>query len=86
MTSQSSIVEKIGTLPNETIHIMPRCTMHLHGHRNKVVPFMKPFIFVDLSKGAKICNYTCWLINNTLIHHFLCQITNHHISDEDLVL
>ncbi len=49
MISGSSIVEKIGTLPDETIHIMLGCTMYFHGHRNKVVPFMKPFILANFS-------------------------------------
>jgi hypothetical protein len=44
MTFQSFIVEMMGTFPNETIHIMPRCVMHLHDHQNKVVPFMKPIL------------------------------------------
>jgi hypothetical protein len=58
MTSQSTIMEKTNIFFDETIHIMPGCTMHLHGHRNKMVPFMKPFISIDLSNGAKFCSYT----------------------------
>ncbi len=50
-----SIVEKMGTFHNETIHIMPKCTLHLHGHQNEMVPFMKPSIFADLSNP--IYNY-----------------------------
>jgi hypothetical protein len=57
MTSWSFIVKKMGTFLDETIHIIPKCVMHLHGHQNKVVPFMKPFILVDLNNGAKFCNY-----------------------------
>jgi hypothetical protein len=38
---------------------MPECTMHLHGHQNKMVPVMKPFILVDLNDGIKFRNYTC---------------------------
>ncbi len=59
MTSQSSIMEEMGTLPDETIHITPRCTMHFHGHWNKMVPLMKTSIFADLSNGVKfhICTY-----------------------------
>jgi hypothetical protein len=30
MTSQSSIVKKTGTFPNETIHITLKCAVHLH--------------------------------------------------------
>ncbi len=44
MTFRSSIVEKIDTLPNETIHMTFGCVVHLHGHKNKVVPLMKPSI------------------------------------------
>jgi hypothetical protein len=40
---------KTGTFPNEMIHIMPRCVVHLHGHYNKMVPFMKPFILAILA-------------------------------------
>jgi len=71
MTSQLSIVEKTGTLPNETIHITPEYTMHLHGHHNKVVPLMKPFIFADLNNGVKFYNYTTsWLMTlETTISH-----------------
>ncbi len=65
MTSPSSIVETTGTLFNEMIHITPECAMHLHGHWNKMVPFMRPFIFVDLNNGVKFCNYTYWLTNDT---------------------
>jgi len=32
MTSRSSIVEKTNTLPNEMIHITPKCIVHLRGH------------------------------------------------------
>jgi hypothetical protein len=53
MTFQSSIVEKMSTLPIETIHIMPECVVHLHGHQNKVVPLMKPSILVDLNNSTK---------------------------------
>ncbi len=61
MTFQLSIVEKTGTLPNQMIHIMLKCVVHLHGHQNKMVPFMKPSIFVNFSNGAKFR----WLINDT---------------------
>ncbi len=58
MTSWSSIVEKMSTFFDETIHIMVECAMHLHGHWNKVVHVMNPFIFMDLKNGAKFHNYT----------------------------
>jgi hypothetical protein len=48
MTSQLFIVEKMGTFPNEMIHIMPGCAMHFHGHRNKMVPFIKPSVLANL--------------------------------------
>jgi hypothetical protein len=59
VTSKSSTMEKTGTFPDETIHITPRCVVHLHGHQNKIVLFMKPFILVDFSNGDKFCNYIC---------------------------
>jgi len=46
MSSSSSIVEKTNTLFDETIFITPKCAVHLHNCRNKVVPLMKPFIFI----------------------------------------
>jgi hypothetical protein len=61
MTSRSPIMGKTSTLLDETIHIMPGCTVHLHDHRNKVTPLMKLSILVDLSNGAKFHNYTCQL-------------------------
>jgi hypothetical protein len=59
MTSRSSIMEKMSTFPNEMIHIAFGCAMHLHGHRNKVVPLMKPSILADLNNGVKFCSWTC---------------------------
>lgn len=38
MTSWSSIVEKMNIRLDKTIHITPKCTKHLHGHRNKGCP------------------------------------------------
>jgi hypothetical protein len=32
ITSQLSIMEKMNTLLNKTIHITPGCVMHLHDH------------------------------------------------------
>jgi hypothetical protein len=52
MTFQSPIVKKTNTLLNETIHITLECAMHLHGHRNKMMSFMKPSILTDLNNGA----------------------------------
>jgi hypothetical protein len=45
MTFQLFIVEKMSTLFNEMIHITFRCIVHLHGHQNKMVPFIKPLYF-----------------------------------------
>ncbi len=86
MISQSSIVEKIGTLPNETIHIMPGCAMHLHCHQNKVVPLMKPSILVDFNNGNKFHSCTYWSTTDIRSHHLLCQVNNHHIYNKNLVL
>jgi hypothetical protein len=86
MNSQSSIVEKVGTFLDEMIHITHECVMHLHGHQNKMVLFMKCFIFVDLNNGVKFRNYTCWSINDTQSHCLLHRVNNHHINNENLVL
>jgi hypothetical protein len=64
MTSQSSIVKKTSTLPNQMIHIMFKCVVHLHGHRNKVMPFMKPSIFVNFNNETKFR----WLTNDIQSH------------------
>jgi hypothetical protein len=85
MTSQLPIVEKTCTLFDETIHIMPECTMHLHGHQNKAMPLMKPYILVDLNNGAKFHGYICWSTNDTPNHHLPCQVSNQHIGNKDLV-
>jgi hypothetical protein len=86
MTSRLSPMEKIGTFLDETIHITPRCTMRFHGHRNKMVPLMKPFIFVDLSNGVKFHNYTCYSIDDIRSHYLPRQVNNHHINNKDLIL
>jgi hypothetical protein len=72
MTFRSSIVKKTSTLLNKMIHITPECTMHLHGHQNKMVPLMKPFILVDLSNGTKFYNYT---YSSTISHIRLVTTT-----------
>jgi hypothetical protein len=86
MTPRSFIVEKIGTFLDEMIHITLKCIVHLHGHSNKVMPFMKPSILMNFNNGVKFHNCTCWLTNDTQNHHFLGQVSNHHIDNEDLVL
>jgi len=86
MTYWLFIVEKTSTFLDEMIHIMLDCVMHLHGHWNKVVPFMKPFILADFYNGAKFCSYTYWLTNDTQSHCLLCQVNNHHIGNENMVL
>ncbi len=85
MSSQSSIMKKMGTFFNEMIHITPKGTMHLQGHRNKVVPLMKPSILVDPSNGAKFHNYTYLSTNDTQSHYLLRQVSNRHIDNKDLV-
>jgi hypothetical protein len=59
MTFESSIVEKMGTLLDEMIYIMFEYVVHLHGHRNKVVPLMKPSILTDLNNDAKFDSCIC---------------------------
>ncbi len=79
----------MGTL-DEMKHIMPKGVVHLRGHWNKVVPlmkpFMKPFILTNMSNGIKFCSYTCWSIDDTWNHHFLCCVNNHHIGNKNLIL
>jgi hypothetical protein len=65
---------------------MPECTMHLHGHRNKMVPLMMPFILANLSNGTKFRNYTYWSSNDIQNHCILRWASNHNIDNEDLVL
>ncbi len=65
---------------------MPGCIVHLHGHRNKVVPFMKPCILADLNNGTKFHIYTCWSTKDTQSHRLSCWVSNHHIGNKDLVL
>jgi len=78
-------MEKTSTFFDGTIHILLRCVVHLRGHRNKMVPFMKPFIFVDFSNGTKFCNYIYWSNNDIQSHHLLHQANNHHIDNDKLV-
>jgi hypothetical protein len=85
MTFRLFIVKKMSTFPDETTHIMPRCTMHLCGHRNKMVPFKKPFIFGNLNSGFNFCICTCWLINDTCNYCLSWWVSNHHIGNKDLV-
>jgi len=86
MTSQSSIMEKTSTFPDEKIHIMPKDVVHFHGHQNKMVPHMKPFILVDLSNEAKFHNCICWLTNYTQCHHLSRWVSYYHIGNKYLVL
>jgi ribulose-5-phosphate 4-epimerase/fuculose-1-phosphate aldolase len=46
-------MDKKGTLPNERIHITPKCIVHLHGHYNKVVHLMKPSILAILMMALR---------------------------------
>ncbi len=71
---------------DEMIHITPKCTMHLHGHRNKMVPLMEPFVIVDLSNNAKFHSCIYWWSNDTQKPPFPHRVSNHHIGNEDLVL
>jgi len=68
------------------IHIMPECVMHLHGHPNKMVSLMKPFILTNLNNDIKLHNCTYWLTNDTHNHCFPFRVNNHHINNKDLVL
>ncbi len=81
MTSRSPIMEKTNTPLDETIHIMPKCAMHLHGHRNKMVPLMKPFILADLNNSVKFHSCTYCLTNDTRSHCLPHWVGNHHINN-----
>jgi hypothetical protein len=59
--------------------------VHLHGHRNKMVIFMKPSIFVNLNNGVKFNNYTCWSTKDIHNHRFSCRVNKHHIGNKYLV-
>jgi hypothetical protein len=81
----SSTMEKTNTLFVEMIHIMPECVVHLYDHQNKVMPLIKPSIFVDLNNGAKFHNYTT---NQLMTHEATISLTGsitNHIDNEDLV-
>jgi hypothetical protein len=80
MTSQSSIVKKMGTFHDEMIHIMHGCATHLHGHWNKMVSLMKLSILVNFNNGAY------WSTNDIRNHHLMHWVNNHDIDNEDLVL
>jgi hypothetical protein len=86
MTSQSFTVEKTSTILDETIHIMPKCIVHLQGHRNIVVPLMKLYILADLNNGVKFRNCTYKSTNDTRNPCFLHWVNNHHIDNKDMVL
>ncbi len=86
MTSQLSIVEKMSTFFNETIHIMFKCVVHLHCYRNKMIPLMKPSTLANFNNSAKFHNYTCWSTNDTRNHCLLCPVNNHHIGNKNLIL
>jgi hypothetical protein len=81
----SSILKKTNTLPDQTIHITPMCIVHLHGHRNNVVSFMKHFILANLNNDTKFHNYTYWSTNDSRSHRLAYWINNHPIANEDLI-
>jgi hypothetical protein len=86
MTFRSSIVEKTCTFPNETIHIMYECVVHLHGYWNKMASFMKPSILANINNGVKFHSCTYWLINDIQSHCLLRWVNNHHINNKDPIL
>jgi len=79
-------MEKTSTFPNEMIHITPKYVVHLHGHRNKMVPLMKPFILANFNDGVKFHSCARWSTKDSCNHHLSCQVTNHHISNKVLIL
>ncbi len=85
MTSWLFIVEKMGTLLDEMIHITHGCAMHLHDHRNKTVSFMKLSILANFSNDIRFCNNTYWLSNDTQSDRLPCEVNNHHIANKNLI-
>jgi hypothetical protein len=88
MTPQSSILEMMGTLFAETIHIMSRCAMHLHGHQNKVVPFIKPFVYLQILVMVLsfIITSTGWLMTlEAIVFYIGLVLSNPNIDNEDLI-
>ncbi len=78
-------MEKTSTLFVEMIHIMPECVVHLYDHQNKVMPLIKPSIFVDLNNGVKFHSCTAnQLMTLEATISLIGSITN-HIDNEDLV-
>jgi len=78
-------MEKMGTFLNEMIHITLEGVVHFQGHQNKVVPFMKPSIFVNFSNGIKFHSCISWLTNDIQSHCLSHWVNNHHIDNKDLV-
>jgi hypothetical protein len=64
------IVEKMKTFHDEMIHITLEYIVYLHGHWNKMVPLMKPFILMDFNNGAKFHNCICWSTDDIHSHNF----------------
>jgi hypothetical protein len=61
MTSQLSIVEMMGTLLNEPIHIMPSYAMRLHGHQKidrmlKSYGWSKQWVLGVVFDSLKLCH------------------------------
>ncbi len=72
--------------PNETIHITLVCAVHLHGHQNNVMAFMKSSIFADIRNDVKFCHYTYYSTNDIWSHYLSHQVNKHRIGNKDLVL
>jgi hypothetical protein len=62
------------------------CDVQLHGHWNKMVPFMKPSILADLTNGFKFRSCTWWSSNDAQTHCLPHWVNNHHIKNENLIL
>ncbi len=84
MTSWLFIMEKMGTFLNETIHITLEGVVYFKDHQNKVVPLMKPSIFVNFN-GIKFHSCISWLTDDTQSHCFSHRVNNDHIDNKNLV-
>jgi hypothetical protein len=65
------------TLFDETIHIMLEDIVHLHGHQNKMLPLMKPFIlrFLTITLNFVIISFVAQLMTFETIVSNIGSIT-----------
>jgi cAMP phosphodiesterase len=71
-------MKKTATLFDEMIYIIFKCTLHLHGHHNKVMPFMSPLYLQILTMVLiSITTFAGRLMTfKTIISHVKSTITS----------